>query len=111
MDQKFILKTLADCSIAGLVSIGIFQSPTFTVQSWTGYLILMATLLIVVFLAATYALRFHQQNAILGLTIALIVSALETFIIGYGLGHSISIITIVWFATIPSVIIFDKILG
>lgn len=80
--SKFILKTIADCSIAGLISIGAFQSPTFIIESLTGYVVLVLLLFTILFVMSTYAL-----------------------------GKNIEMITVVWFITIPSIIIFDKILG
>ena len=111
LKNKFVLKTIADCSIAGLISIGAFQSPTFIIGSLTGYVILALLLFTILFVMATYALRYKDRKAIIGLSLALGLSIIEVSIIGYALGKSIEMITVVWFITIPSIIIFDKILG
>ena len=111
LKNKFILKTIADCSIAGLISIGAFQSPTFLIESLTGYLILVLLLFTIIFVMATYALRYREKQAIIGLSLALGLSIIEVSLIGYALGKNIEMIIVVWFITIPSIIIFDKILG
>ena len=110
-DDKFILKTIADCLVAGLISVGVFQSPTFAIESLSGYAVLIGLVLLTLLLMTIYALKFHQEKAITGLFIALIVSMAEIFAIGYALGESFNMIAAVWFITIPSILIFDKILG
>ena len=110
-DNKFILKTIADCLVAGLISVGVFQSPTFAIESLSGYAVLIGLVLLTFFLMTIYALKFNQEQAIKGLFIALIVSMIEIFAIGYALGESFNMIAAVWFITIPSILIFDKILG
>ena len=110
-DDKFILKTIADCLVAGLISVGVFQSPTFAIESLSGYAVLIGLVLLTLLLMTIYALKFRQEKAITGLFIALIVSMAEIFAIGYALGESFKMIAVVWFITIPSILIFDKILG
>ena len=110
-DDKFILKTIADCLVAGLISVGVFQSPTFAIESLSGYAVLIGLVLLTLLLMTIYALKFHQKKAITGLLIALGVSMLEVFAIGFALGKSFDLIVVVWFIIIPSVLIFDKILG
>ena len=110
-DDKFILKTVADCLVAGLISVGVFQSPTFAIDSSSGYAVLISLVLLTFLLMAIYALKFRQQKAIKGLFIAFIVSMAEIFAIGCALGESFDMIVVVWFITIPSILIFDKILG
>ena len=58
-----------------------------------------------------YALKFKQKKAVTGLFIALVVSMIGVSDIGWALGRSFEIIVVVWFITIPSILIFDKILG
>jgi hypothetical protein len=114
INDRFILKTIADCLVAGLISVGVFQSPTFAIKSFSAYATLIGLVLLVLFLIVIYALRSgeaSQERAILGLFIALSVSIVEVFLIGFTLGYGLDIIAVVWFITIPSVIIFDKILG
>ena len=110
-NKKFILKTIADCLVAGLISVGVFQSPTFAIESLSGYAVLIGTVLLTLFLMTIYALKFHQKKAVTGLSIALVVSMAEIYAIGLALGKSFDIIAVVWFITIPSILIFDKILG
>ena len=110
-DDKFILKTIADCLVAGLISVGVFQSPTFAIESLSGYAVLIGLVLLTFLLMTIYALKFRQEKAITGLFIALVVSMAEIFAIGYALGESFNMIAVVWFITIPSILIFDKILG
>jgi len=110
-DSKFILKTIADCLVAGLISVGVFQSPTFAIESLSGYVVLAGLVFLTLLLMTIYALRFRQEKAIAGLLIALIVSIIEVGSIGYALGRSLDMMAVVWFITIPSVLIFDKILG
>ena len=109
--DQFILKTVADCLVAGLISIGVFQSPTFAIEKTSAYALLIGLVLLIFFLMAIYALRYHQQKAVTGLFIALAISMIEIFAIGTALGKTIDMIAVVWFITIPSVLIFDKILG
>ena len=109
--DQFILKTVADCLVAGLISIGVFQSPTFAIEKASAYSLLIGLVLLIFFLMTVYALRYHQKKAVTGLFIALVISMIEIFAIGTALGKNIDIIAVVWFITIPSVLIFDKILG
>jgi len=110
-EDRFILKTVADCLVAGLISVGVFQSPTFAIESLSGYAVLIGLILLTLLLMTIYALRFRQEKAITGLFIALIVSMAEISAIGLALGKSFDMIAAVWFITIPSILIFDKILG
>ena len=110
-DNKFVLKTIADCLVAGLISVGVFQSPTFAIESLSGYAVLIGLILLTLLLMTIYALKFRQEKAIKGLFIAIMVSMAEIFAIGYALGKSFDMIAAVWFITIPSILIFDKILG
>lgn len=110
-NYKFILKTISDCLVAGLISVGVFQSPTFAIESLNGYAVLISLVLLTLLLMTIYALKFNHKEAIIGLFIALIVSVAEVYAIGYALGKSLDMIAVVWFITVPSVLIFDKILG
>ena len=110
-DQKFFLKTVADCLVAGLISVGVFQSPTFAIESISGYAVLIGMVLLTLFLMTIYALKFKQKKAVTGLSIALVVSMIEVCAIGWALGRAFDMIIVVWFITIPSILIFDKILG
>ena len=85
-NKKFILKTIADCLVAGLISVGVFQSPTFAIESLSGYAVLIGTVLLTLFLMTIYALKFHQKKAVTGLSIALVVSMAEIYAIGLALG-------------------------
>ncbi len=44
-NYKFILKTISDCLVAGLISVGVFQSPTFAIESLNGYAVLISLIL------------------------------------------------------------------
>ena len=81
--NQFILKTIADCLVAGLISVGVFQSPTFAIESSGGYAVLIGLVLLTLFLMTIYTLRFRRKEAITGLFIALVVSLAEIFAIGY----------------------------
>ena len=110
INDKFTLKTIADCLVAGLISVGVFQSPTFAIESLSGYAVLIGLILLTLFLMTIYALKFHKKKTVKGLLIALIVSMVEILAIGLALGKSLDMIAVVWFITVPSVLIFDKIL-
>ena len=61
-NSRFILKTIADCLVAGLISVGVFQSPTFAIESLSGYAVLIGTVLLTLFLMTIYALKFHEKK-------------------------------------------------
>ena len=110
-DNQFVLKTITDCLVAGLISVGVFQSPTFAIERMGAYALLIGLVLLTFLLMAIYALQYHQKKSVTGLFIALVVSMVEIFAIGTALGKNFEMIAVVWFITIPSVLIFDKILG
>ncbi len=111
VDFKFIIKTIADCLLAGLISIGVFQtiislpSDSRIYDIVTGFFFLFLILMII------YSWKFREKKDLISLVIASIVSMVEIFFIGAALGKSFDMILLVWYITIPSIMVFDKNLG
>ena len=108
---KFIIKTIADCLLAGLLSVGIFQTILFVPSNMGSYNVLTIFFLIFFGLMLFYAWRFKKREELASLIIVSSVSMIEVFSIGVTLGKSLDTIFLVWFITVPSVFVFDKTLG
>lgn len=108
--KRLLVKTLIDVLIAGMISIGIFQSPTFIIQNIFAYVPLIGIVIIIVILMRIYAGEEGTDESIFRLSIAIVVSIIEVFIIGLSLGKEIELIIVVWFITLPSVIVFDNLM-
>ncbi|MGQ4874604.1 MAG: hypothetical protein ACP6IY_11100 [Promethearchaeia archaeon] len=110
--KKFLFKTVIDCLIAGLFSIGVYQSPTYVINSFGGYFFLSFLLCSIVALMIIYSKIFGSKEKIFkGILIIVVISVIETTLIGLALNYKFDMILTVWFITIPSVIIFDRLLN
>jgi len=108
----YILKTTADVLIAGLVCLEPLQQELSKIPSVLGYYIIIGILLIIIMLMYTYTTKKKGRALLtLGLGIALIISAVEIFLIGVFLEKEWEMIVLAWFIALPTVIIFDKLLG
>lgn len=108
---KFVIKTIADCLLAGLISVGIFQSIIAIPESMESYSILAVFFIIFCALMVFYSWKFKKEEELVSLIIASVVSIVEVFFIGIALERSLDMIFLVWFITVPSVFVFDKTLG
>lgn len=110
--KKFLFKTVIDCLIAGLFSIGVYQSPTYVINSLGGYFFLSFLLCSIVALMIIYSKIFGNKEKIFkGILIIVVISGIEITLIGLALNYKFDMILTVWFIIIPSVIIFDRLLN
>jgi hypothetical protein len=106
-----LLKTAIDTLVASLISIGVFQSPTFVIESLFGYTAIFMILLFVVVLIVVYATMYGDRRYAYNIFVILIISFIEVLWIGYALEKPIEMILVVFLITTPSVLVFDRLLG
>lgn len=109
--KRYVLKTSIDVLVGGLISIGIFQSPTFILTSGTSYIGLLLLLLLIFALMLFYSIDKDKFKITMSLILMIGLSFLEVILIGILLNESIELILVVWFIVIPSVILFDNLLN
>lgn len=110
-NKKFLFKTAIDALIAGLISIGVFHSPTLVSEMRVAYFGIVAVMMTVLILMIIYIDKYKKEVMLKGVLFALGVSFIEIMVIGFILGATIDMIIIVFSIVFPSVIIFDKLLG
>ena len=108
---RFIIKTIIDVLIAGLLCIATYQENYIVIPTIEGYFVVIGILLTIVVLIFYISKRGGKKNLTLGLVIALIISIIEVSLIGISFGQPLESIILAWFVTLPAVIIFDKLLG
>jgi len=109
--KKLMLKTSIDSIIGGLLSVGIFQSPTFLINSLTGYMVILGFVVLLIILLYVYAIQYNRRIDFYTASMVLIISVVEVFLIGLALGQSIDLIIVVILIVLPSMLIFDKLMG
>ena len=109
--KKRILKTIIDVLIGGLISLGVFQSPTFVIENGFSYIPLILLIVVIVILMRVYSKEKGMEFQTIDLLISVVVSMIEIFIIGVSIGYEVDVIIIVWFIILPTVIVFDKLMG
>jgi len=109
--NKILLKTSIDSIVGGLLSVGIFQSPTLEIETISGYLVIIGFLVLLIILLYIYALRYNNLSDFYTSSIVITISIIEVYIIGMALNQSLEIIGVVILIVLPSMLIFDKLMG
>lgn len=109
--NKFIFKTIVDALIGSVLSLGVFQTPTFLFDELIEWIGLVTILSFVIILMISYAVVYGSIHSVYGIGIVIAVSLLEVMLIGLVLGYGWDMILVVFLIVTPSVIVFDKLLG
>jgi hypothetical protein len=109
--EKFVFKTIIDGLIAGLIAIGIFLGRPANIKPIESYYIILGLLFVIFGFIFIYYVKYGMTESIIGLIVILFVAIIEVSIIGYAFQESTMSILIAILIVLPSVIIFDKLLG